>query len=396
MALFLSLFIVRKNNYIAFGSWKGEQYSDNSKYMLEYIRSINDGTYKLFWVGNERVRELIPRDVVFVKKNSFVSIFTLLQCKYMFFSQMHNSDICSFNVFRNATTIFLDHGIGVKKWAMDAVGYHGELEIENVSLIKRFNGIILGTYIKYSYFVSSSDFHYSTYLTACKYVGANENNVLRTGTPRNDVLVNATEESIVANKEKYADLIGFDKKSKIIMYLPTFRRKVKAVRSLVNAESGFKKKLIALLKKYNAIIIEKNHFAADLYEENCNKSFNDDRLIKLDVDVDLQEMLQFADIQISDYSGSFIDYLHLDKPIIHYAYDYEYYRDNDSGLYLEINDFAAGDIAYNDDELLSSLEKALSGNDERKELRKRAKELFVSFEDGTNCEKIFTEIILKQ
>ena len=104
-------------------------------------------------------------------------------------------------------------------------------------------------------------------------------------------------------------------------------------------------------------------------------------------------MLQFTDVMISDYSGAFMDFLHTDRPIVHYLYDYEYYRDYDSGLYLEKEEFACGEVAENFDELCAALENALSGNDENGQLRKRGRKLFVEYECGRSSQKIFETII---
>ncbi len=396
IALFLSFFIERNDKYIAFGSWEGRLYLDNSKYMLEYIHATYGNEYQLFWVGEDSLRTQLPSYVIFVKKDSFSSILPLLRCKYIFFSQMHNGDISSFNVFRKAIMVFLNHGICLKKCFTDAAGYDGKLEIENLPLIRRVYGTIVGTYQKYDFFVAASEYHFNTYLTSCAYLGANSNNVLKTGTPRNDSLANCTIATATLHKEKYAKLIGFDKNAKVVMYLPTFRRKKAAVCSLVAGDTEQQSILNEILKKYNAVLIEKNHYAANKFAENHNKTDDFSRLIKLDVDVDLQEMLQFTDVQISDYSGAFMDFLHMDKPIIHYLYDYEYYRDHDSGLYLEKEDFASGNISENFEELCENLEKALCGNDDTDILRKRGKELFVGFEDGNSCKKIFDLITSEQ
>lgn len=393
IALTLSLFVKRNENYIAFGSWEGKLYLDNSKYLLEYIRSINDGKYKLFWVGVETILPQLPEDVVFIKKNSFKSILPLLRCKYMFFSQMHNADIANFNAFRGAVMVFLNHGICLKKCFTDAAGYSGGLEKKNASFLRKVYGTIVGTYRKYDYFIAASNYHFDTYLSSCAYLGANRENVLKTGTPRNDVLASSTEEQAECYKIRYAERIGFDRDVKVIMYLPTFRRKTAGVSSLVSGDLEQRRKLNKILEQYNAVLIEKNHYAADKFAENNNKTDDFSRLVKLDIEVDIQEMLQFTDVMISDYSGAFMDFLHTDRPIVHYLYDYEYYRDYDSGLYLEKEEFACGEVAENFDELCAALENALSGNDENGQLRKRGRKLFVEYECGRSSQKIFETII---
>ena len=42
-----------------------------------------------------------------------------------------------------------------------------------------------------------------------------------------------------------------------------------------------------------------------------------------------------SDILVTDYSSCFFDFLILDRPIIHFLYDYDYYKEKDRGLYYE-------------------------------------------------------------
>ena len=46
---FISLFIRRKDNFVAFGSWGGQRFVDNSRYLAEYISKTNKDI-SIFWI----------------------------------------------------------------------------------------------------------------------------------------------------------------------------------------------------------------------------------------------------------------------------------------------------------------------------------------------------------
>ena len=49
----LSLFVPRKNNIWIFGAWFGEKYSDNSKYLFEYVNQHHKNI-QCIWLSRDR------------------------------------------------------------------------------------------------------------------------------------------------------------------------------------------------------------------------------------------------------------------------------------------------------------------------------------------------------
>ena len=83
----LSRVIIRRPGYIAIGSWSGNRFADNSRYLAEYIHS-HYPEYHIVWVGNKRIRDEVEASlpgVEFVEKDTLVANIRLLKCKYMFF-----------------------------------------------------------------------------------------------------------------------------------------------------------------------------------------------------------------------------------------------------------------------------------------------------------------------
>ena len=388
----LSCLIRRNNDWLAFGSWQGKYYIDNSRYLFEYIRSVNN-SIKLVWIGDKNVeKQITPSDNVYVvRKNSIKSIFLLLKCKYMFCSQMHFEDLCDYNVYTNAVITYLHHGMPVKKWGADSANTHINFDSKNG--LKELVRTIIGSNIKYSFFATSSMKQVITNLSSLDYRGSRLDNNLPSGTPRNDFLLSVDKEDIMNFKEFYSQKIGFAIDKKIILYLPTYRRSGKATFSFVDDSQIKVNSIVSLLKSKNAILIEKNHIAEDNNIISAVRKI-DNTIFHVNQDVNIQEILSFTDVLISDYSGAFLDFVLLDRPIIHFAYDYNEYKNEDSGLYYEIDEFAAGAVVSNADDLLIAIEDAIDNPNRYHDLRKRISSSFMEYELGHASEYIYKRIVL--
>ena len=388
---FLSFLIKRDEKYIALGSWMGNRYVDNSRYLAEYIHK-NHKEYTIFWVGEniikEEVLEKLP-DAKFLEKDKFSSGLKLLRCKYMFFSQMHNADISSYNVFRKAVMCYLHHGMPLKKWAADGLNQGESLK---QSPIKKIYCDIVSLNKKYDFFVTSSPAHDITNCSALAFKGCTMNKNVHSGTPRNDMFFNPNEEEIKSTKLAYSERFSFNKDSKVFLYLPTYRRISNNIFSLTTLSSEERERLTRILVENNIVLIEKSHFS-----ENVDfKGENTEHIVFVDKNVNVQEMMLFSDCIISDYSGAFLDFILLNRPVIHFVYDYEYYKNIDSGLYYELDEFAAGNIACDFDELLAEIDNVGKGIDNNAELRKEIANKFMTYEQGTASQKIFERVVLNE
>lgn len=390
----LGLFIRRKKDHLAFGSWEGKLYIDNSRYLFEYILK----TYKnvtLIWIGNESVKNKVPHEenVKVYRKNSVRSVFALLKCQYMFCSQTHEVDLCSYNVYTGAIITYLHHGMPLKKWGADSAAGHSDFRSTG---IKRVFRKLIAAEIEYQYFVTSSPYHDKTNLTALDYRGCTEEKNVHSGTPRNDMLINYSRDYAQALKKRYAEKIGFDEEKKVILYLPTYRRQGTPTRSF---SKGLREEEDQMLHEclllHNAVLIEKNHYAED--KRHGDEEYQKEDVIHLNQNVNIQEMLLFTDILISDYSGAFLDFVLLDRPVILYAYDYEEYKNRDSGLYYSIEEFAAGRIVKDVKGVTDSIALYFANPTEDQDLRRAVRNKFMSYEKGIAspyiCEMVFKDEI---
>ena len=382
----VAIFSKKEPNTVVFGSWNGESFSDNSRYMAEYIIN-NYPEYKVYWVGKSIIKEKIEKtnpQIHFLEMNTYNTNKQIAKAEYCFFSQKYHVDISDYNLLHNTKTCYLHHGTPIKKWGDDGLN-----QLHRTRKIDKVKGKITGTLVDYDYYASSSPLNSEVFCTAMKTFGCTMDKIIPSGTPRNDMLVNYNKEYSKERKEYYSNIIHFSTSSICIMYLPTFRRIEKNIFSLAELSSEDRDKLERLLEKYDAVIMEKSHFAEKVQFSGKSSS----RIKFVNQDVNIQEMLLFTDILISDYSSVLLDYLLLDRPIIDFVYDYENYKNIDSGLYYSIEEYYAGEIVTNFDELLIALEKILAGVDDFKERRREMRNKYMEYEQGKASETLFNAII---
>ena len=108
-----------------------------------------------------------------------------------------------------------------------------------------------------------------------------------------------------------------------------------------------------------------------------------------------QTLLAASDVLITDYSSCFFDFLLLDRPIIHYLYDYDYYANKDRGLYYSYDEVNCGDVIFDEEHLLLSIEEALEHPDKDANLRKERRGRFQTYESEDSC-KIITDEIMRR
>lgn len=161
--------------------------------------------------------------------------------------------------------------------------------------------------------------------------------VYKFGCPRNDILVNSSEEDVINIKSK----LGIDKNTKVLLYAPTFRRKEKE-RELLDIdkvihtlEEKEKTKWIALLRLHSE--------SKDIgqYVKACGKGDSNTILQKV-IDMtkyeDMSDLLLIADCLITDYSSCAGDFILRKKMLLLYQPDYDEYVNNEREGYFDIKD----------------------------------------------------------
>lgn len=388
---FFSGFFRKNNKRICLGSWNGENYCDNTKYLFQYLSKETD--YEVKWIGKEKTYPQIEKElqVKFIKYGSLKSIYYILTSKFIFISHDYK-DIFYFNILKNSIITNLWHGAMIKKILAD--GNRKNEDRTKINIL--YNEIKKRTIWKTNYIATSSKENKIIAQSAFRYFQDNEINFLEIGTPRIEYLIKLTQKE-KANFQKYIlEKVGIKEEKKIILYMPTFRDNTKEVFSFNNiADTVLQDKLNCILEKNNYIILQKVHMRNRQKENEIKDTIVSKNIHKVEEDweLDSQQLLASADILITDYSSCFVDYLVMNKPIIHYVYDYEEYRDRDRGVYYSLEDFKAGNVAYEINQLLELIEGEIEGHRSTVELRENAMNRFLNYQEKNCMEEIKKRII---
>ena len=210
------------------------------------------------------------------------------------------------------------------------------------------------------------------------------------GLPRNDRLF--------GKRDAVLGKLGLTRDARLLAWLPTYR---KSVRGLPRADGGdagnvFEmpdvdpKILNAWLAERDVFLIVKPHPMAAVAGASLSHLWIIDDHWLVERKLTLYQLLGAADCLISDVSSVVIDYLLLDRPVIHAFADLEAYRDSRGFTVEPIDDFFAGPVVRNTEELMDALEHVLRGDDPCVDRRSRMREL-----SHTHCDANATRRLLE-
>ena len=189
-------------------------------------------------------------------------------------------------------------------------------------------------------------------------------------------------------KEKYAKQLGVAVDKQWYLFAPTWRHDNEYLYSF--STSSAIKDIERILVEQNAILIEKQHpIILETMKLNTKASpflrivsQNEARII------DTQELLSACDRLITDYSSIYFDFVLMNRPVIHYVYDYKHFMNLDFGFIYDIRNYGGGPFAYTENELLSFMRYK---DDELLNLRNEAtKKELLEYEQGKACEGYYS------
>lgn len=195
-----------------------------------------------------------------------------------------------------------------------------------------------------------------------------------TGSPRTDYF--SDNEDLDSLKDEFLKKHREYINKKIILYAPTFRdHEVKQpsipidfikLKKQLGDEYIFFIKLHPFVAKY----IQKNTLTSDM--------------IIIPSSMPMNELLVISDILITDYSSIIFEYSLLNKPMIFYPYDYDYFETKGRGFYFNYKEFVPGPIAMNEIELVNILRERLYDSSYSVEFKKTHFDFF----DGKSTERV--------
>lgn len=359
-----------KNTYV-FGSWYGEKFADNPKYL--YLYYLKSGKKAYWFTKNKEIySDLKQKGFPVILKGTKEEERISKKAKYFFYC-------CSLDDVNKyyaggAIMVNLWHGIPLKKIMYDDTYNYN---VNDKPLYNKLAEFVMNQIFSKTYIISTSSTMSHIYKSA---FNTDSNHILNLGQPRNDCFFDAS-----LSHQKYSDY-NYDF---LITYMPTMRNMGKDPIEL-NIVMDLDR-INSLCKEYNALFMIKKHF--------CHRNeFTDLKEYSNIVDytltaVDTQELLFNTDFLITDYSSCYIDYMLLNRPIIFYPYDFEDYLSKDREMYFPYDDVTPGEIAHTFDELVIQLKKCLCGETQISEKYYRIKNLFYDLDNqNTVSSKIMNAV----
>ena len=372
----------RDKNCWAFGEWFGDRCNDNSFYLANYVAK-NEPEISIYWIAKKNCSgtELLDPRIKVVEMDSAEAKQILSRAGAAFVNEGVQDLSGDFlNYSSGAVIVNLWHGVPWKKIGMDSYsGVAGKL----------YSKLVLSLQ-SYSYVVTSSEVCSNALKSA--FLIKDSDKLIRSGLPRNSLFYDPKETAACRKQlisfldDRYG---GIDDETKIITYMPTFRDRNEKIVDLKSTDIS--RQLNDCLRMHNAVLLQKAHYVSQKRDSREKLKDDLDRILYLD-EYASQELLAASDILITDYSSCFFDFLILDRPIIHFLYDYDYYANKDRGLYYTCEEPACGDIAANVDQLRDSIVENLENPDKNRALRDRMRKKHIIY-DSKDCCRIITDVV---
>ena len=365
---------------VLFESYAGRQYSCNPRALYEEMRdSPLYKDYKMVWAFRE------PEKHMYLEKYPNTKVISLRSQEYYKTCAKAKIWVSNFRM-RNElkpgkNQIYLQtwHGTPLKRLGFDIEEYEGSkdgqrlLEYQYVTDVKR-----------YSYLLGPSEFYKEKMKTAFRLKDYGKDKLfIDGGYPRNDFLLKLTDQKIAELKEK----LDIPESKKVILYAPTWRENQHI------PGHGYSYKLEVDFEKWHralgddVLILFRSHY---LVGTSIDLKRFEGFVKNVSAYDDINDLYAVSDLLITDYSSVFFDYANLCRPIVFFMYDYDKYKNEMRGFYIEEGELP-GPIVRNEDKLLETL-KDYSGQG-YEEIYERFNEKYNPYRKGDGAAIVWKRLL---
>ena len=361
---------------------EGMDFDDNSRAVFEYALGAGvNKKYKLVWIVKDPMKwedkfetyenvlflswEDADADDIEKRDNFF---YHLCLAKYLFMTDSYGFAL---GCRKDQTRVMLWHGCGFKARLSNSPNED-----------------------HYEYMTVTGDEYARQYAIN---FGLRNDQMLVTGLPKVDYIFHPVTDWLEKLKEKKAD--------KYIFWLPTFRNTNRPgferhEHTMPKGETGLPMvsstdemgKLNELLANNNAVMIIKLHPMQDRKLICDCSSFSNIQLIEnsdlLAQDIQINQILGYADALISDYSSVAVDYLVMDRPIGFTLDDFESYEAERGFDWPDVKPHLPGKELYTYEEMFDFVKSVLDGEDPSLEKRHSISEEMQKYNDDQSSRRV--------
>lgn len=307
--LMQSVYGVKKNKAV-FISFGGKNYSDNPRAVSETL--------------HERAPET---DIVWVMKKASGKLPSYVRTVSPESALAYGKEIATAGALVTNLSLPRIHKSGKQLYIQT---WHGDRAFKKIQLDNPF--LSKGFYVAEArpgycdYCVAGSDYGERKFRSAFRYKGE----ILKTGTPRDDVLVSPDDQKVSALRAA----LKVPEETRILLYAPTLRKKSKKGQDVKDFD--VEKTLNALEKKYSCdwICFVRAHPAV----EKLDGIRYNDKVWNVSGYEDMTDLLLISDMLITDYSSCAGDFALLNRPLVLFQPDREEYIREERTFYFDIFD----------------------------------------------------------
>lgn len=364
-----------REDWVFVESFWGKSYSDSPKYLYEKLCDMYGDKYRYIWCLKKRPRGMKGRATV-CRRQSLRYVYYITRAKYF---------ICNTRqpiwYKKREGAVFLQtwHGTPLKKLAFDLDDIHAASQDHKVKFYNQSRD--------WDYLLSANRFSTDVFERAFCFP---REKILETGYPRNDILYCERAGEIAADVRAE---FGIPEGRKVILYAPTFRDdqffgkgeyKFSLEMDMQRMRAEFGREYVILLRTHYHIAN-----AVDLtgLEDFVYQASGYD---------DVSRLYLASDICITDYSSVFFDFANLKRPLLFFVYDYENYRNELRGMYIDMERELPGPLVHTNEELVDALRHIDQISVQYKERYEKFYQKFCQIDDGGASERAIRAVFGKE
>lgn len=341
---FLSYHFIKSTkdyNVWLFGAWKGYQFSDNSKYLYEYVTKKYPNI-KAYWYTKDIniFNDLHSKGYNVILNNTKEAKELIRIAGYLFYSHGLD-DFGEYLPVKKAIKICLWHGLGFKR------NYLSDLTYKNTILRKIKNKLFDTNFQDYT--VVTSDFCQKAF--QLQFNLSQNHRYIRACFPRMEFI----KKNIVSNN-----------RVKNILFMPTHRPESRIIQNVISELNS--KLMIDFLVEHDIKLNIKLHPLSNLDGIVLNDRI---RIIK---DANVEHLLLENDFLITDYSSVCTDFSILNKPLIFFTPDIEQYKLK-PGIFNEFEENFSTIIIKKTDQLVKAIISTIKNLSDNLRIVKKLREL---------------------
>ncbi len=340
-------------------------YSCNPRAIYEKLRELVPSARGV-WIVEPRHAASFPSEVPHVLAWTRDYYRLLARAKYFVNNVNFPND-----VVKRPGTVHVQtyHGTPLKTMGLDLRKAH------TASKRMNFDRLVERT-ARWDYIISSNRFSSAIWHR----VTPGDYETLEVGYPRNDALLNASEEEAARIRAE----LGIAAGKKALLFAPTHREYRKEYVPPADIDG-----LARELGDTFVILMRAHYFYAGRPATNGT----DRRVVDVSAHPSIEELSVAADVLVTDYSSLMFDYAVLDRPIVIHAPDWEEYS-RLRGTYFDLLAEPPGVVTTTDEELVDAFLSGAAWGEEAARRRANFREKFCALDDGRASERVVRRVWL--